>query len=398
MVYSPQKKSGSLLKWLALVAVIAAGVHYGPRLLHGGSAGTDAQMQGQGVPVSVAKVISKQITTWSDFSGILEAVHSVEVRPRVGGQIMHVYFKDGAEVKKGQPLFTIDPRPYAAALISAKGAFTEAQSTFERAKKLIKSKAISRAEFEAAQSGCDRALGNFKAAEVNLEYTQISAPISGKISRAEITEGNLVDVGANAPLLASIVAVSPIYASFDVDEQTFLRSIQGVSAAKRKTIPVEVGLGNQQGGAMMKAVIHSFDNQIVPGSGTIRVRALLPNTDASLIPGLYARVRIGSPDVADTVLINPAAVSTDQDKKFVMAVGEGNKAEYRVVTLGGMSDGLQIITSGLKAGEKIIVNGLQRVRPGVPIMGTEVDMTSLAPLNPPAAPEAEKTSDQPAAN
>ena len=237
-----------------------------------------------------------------------------------------------------------------------------------------------------AEGALETARGALNMAQVNVGYTHIAAPLSGKISRAEITQGNVVEAGANAPLLASIVDLSPIYVSFDVDEQTFIKTIQGVPAAKLKTIPVEVSMGNARSDAL-KASIHSFDNQITPGSGSIRVRATLANKDGLLVPGLYAKVRLGSADTTQAVLINPAAVGTDQSKKFVFVVGEGSKAEYREVMLGSMTDGLQVITSGLTPGEKIIVNGLQRVRPGAPIMGSDVDMTTLAPLNPPAATE-----------
>lgn len=379
------------LKWLIAGLAVGAAIFWGPGLLHkGGDAAAPAAAAGAGgPPVSVATVINKPVTQWREFSGILQAVNAVEVRPRIGGQITGIHFTDGGEVKKGQLLFTIDPRPYEAAMISAKGSMTETQATLGRAKKLIASKSISRAEFETAQSAYDRALGNYKAAEVNLDYTRITAPISGKISRAEITLGNLVDAGGQAPLLASIVDLSPIYASFDVDEQTFLSAIQGVPAAKLKTIPVEVALGNQQG-AFTKATIHSFDNQIAPGSGTIRVRALLENKDATLVPGLYARARLGSADAAESILIHPAAVGTDQDKKFVIVVNAESKAEYRPVKLGGLVDGLQVITEGLKPGEQIIVNGLQRAQPGTPVTAEPVDMETLKPLNPPAeAPAAE---------
>ena len=384
----PQKKGFPWLRWLMIILLIVAAIHYGPRLFSKGDApagggAPGAGAAGAGVPVSVATVINKPVTNWSEFSGILQAVHSAEIRPRVSGQIMAVQFTDGSEVKKGQPLFIIDPRPYEATVVSAKGALTQAQAAFERAKKLIATKAISKAEFETAQSQYETALGNYNAAEVNLEYTHIVAPISGKISRAELTEGNQVDAGSNAPLMASIVTLSPIYASFDVDESTFISTIQGVSAAKLKNVPVEVSVGNSNS-AVMKATIHSFDNQITPGSGTIRVRETLPNTNGLLIPGLYAKVRLGSADMVNAILVNPTAVQTDQSKKFVMVVDQDNKAQYREVTLGEMVDGLEVITTGLQPGEKIVVNGLQRVRPGVPVQGTEVDMLTLKDPNAPA--------------
>ena len=384
----PQKKSGfPWMRWLIILIVIVAIIHYGPRLWHhdqapaGGAAGA---APGAGVPVSVATVVNQSITNWNEFSGILQAVHSAEIRPRVSGQIVAVQFTDGSEVKKGQPLFIIDPRPYEAAVVSTKGALTQAQAAFERAKKLIATKAISKAEFETAQSQYETALGNYNAAAVNLDYTHIVAPIAGKISRAELTEGNQVDSGSNAPLMASIVTLSPIYASFDVDEATFIKTIQGVNATKLKTVPVEVSVGNGAATAI-KGTIHSFDNQITPGSGTIRVRATLPNTNGLLIPGLYAKVRLGSADMVNAILINPTAVQTDQSKKFVMVVDKDSKAQYREVTLGEMVDGLEVITKGLEPGEKIVVNGLQRVRPGAPVAGTDVDMVTLKDPNAPAA-------------
>lgn len=383
------------VKWIIILVLLGAAFMLVPKLFSGkGDApagGGMAAMMGGPPPVSVATVISKPVMQWTSFSGILEAINSVEIRPRVGGHITAIHFADGAQVKKGQPLFTIDPRPYEAAMIAAKASLSEAQTSLARAKKLVGSKAISRAEFDAAQAAYDRALGNYKAADVNLDYTQIKAPISGKISRAEVTVGNLVDPAAGQ-LLASIVDLSPIYTSFEMDEQTFLKTIQGVSPAKLKTIPVEVAFGNG-GDVFTQATIHSFDNQITPGSGTIRVRATVPNKDASLIPGLFARVRIGATDMVEAMLINPTAVGTDQSKKFVMVVDEKNVAQYREVTLGAIDDGLQVVTHGLSAGERIIVNGLQRAQPSAPVTPSEVDMKTLAPLNPPPAEQEPASAD-----
>ncbi len=395
MASFPDKKSKSPLKWVLLLALLVAAFIFVPKLFGGkGDAPAAGGMAGMGgpPPVSVAKALSKSITQWRGFSGKLEAVNSVLVRPRVSGAITEIHFADGEQVKKGQALFTIDKRPFEAVMVSAKATLAETKSVLARASKLVGSKAISRAEFEAAQAAYDRALGDYKTAEVNLGYATITAPIAGKISRAEVTVGNLVDP-AMPDALASIVDLSPIYASFEVDEQTFLKTIQGVPTAKLKTIPVEVAIGNAEGGAYTKAAIHSFDNQITPGSGTIRVRARLENADATLVPGLFARVRIGGVDDAEAVLIHPTAVSTDQSKKFVLVVDEKNIAQYREVTLGVLDDGLQVVTSGLNAGESIIVNGLQRAQPGAPVTPSEVDMKTLAPLNPPpaeAAPVAAK--------
>lgn len=390
-----------------LGAVAALLVTGGTALLlsFGGNAIAQAPMGGP--PVSIATVVAQSVTEWHEFSGIFEAVHKAEVRPQVSGKITKIHFADGAQVKAGDPLFTIDPRPYAAEATRAQGALTSAaaaknvaEQEFERAKKLVDSGAISKSEFDQKQSALEQATGvlqtargSLSAAQVNLGYTTVTAPISGKISRAEITEGNVVDAAA-APLLASVVDLSPIYASFNVDEASFLKSIQGVPSEKLKTIPVEVGIGNGAS-TFIVAKIHSFDNQITPGSGTIRVRAILENADQTLVPGIFAKVHLGSVDPMDVVLINPTAVGTDQDKKFVMVVDDKSNAQYRPVVLGQMVDGLQVVKDGLKPGEKIVVNGLQRVRPGAPITGTEVDMKTLQPLN--APPAATPPTDAPAA-
>ncbi len=374
------KKRGFPLKWLLIAAAVAAGVYYGPGLFGGGN---NQPQQPPAAPVSVATVVVKPITQWTEFSGIFQAVNAAEIRPQVSGQITAIHFADGAQVKKGEALFTIDPRPYEAALTTAKAALNQSKAAYERAQKLIKSRAISPAELEQAQSAYEQALGVLQNAQVNLGYTAVTAPISGKISRAEITVGNVVEKGANAPLMASIVSLSPIYASFEIDEQTYLKAIQGVPASKLKSIPIEVGLSNAPG-TPLAARVHSFDNQITAGSGTIRVRAILENADNTLLPGLYARVRIGSPDPLEVALVHPSAIGTDQSKKFVMVVNAEGKAEYREVTLGDVADGLQIVTNGLAAGEQMIVNGLQRVRPGDAVKGEPVDMTTLKPLDVPA--------------
>lgn len=384
--------SGRRFPWGWAIAGLIVGVaafHYLPKLIHAGDAGAPPMAA---LPVNVVRVASANIVRWSEASGQFEAVSVSQIRPQVSGVIQAVHFTDGTEVKRGQKLFTIDPRPYEAAMLSAKGSLASAQAVFDRAKldiarakKLLAMKAISQAEFETRQDTYQSAAGNLDAArgalhtaEVNLGYTAIAAPISGRISRAEVTPGNLVEVGPNTPLLATIVDLAPIYASFDLDEHTFLSTIQGVPSSQLKNVPVEIGLANQEG-TPLKATVHDFDNQITPGSGTIRVRALLPNADKTLVPGLFARVRIGASDTTPAILINPVAIGTDQSKKFVMVVGEGNKAEYREVTLGAVHDGQQIISSGLKEGEQVIVSRLQVLQPGAEVSPTEVDPVTLQP-------------------
>lgn len=386
--------------WLVLGLVAGGAIYWGLPLLRGGHA-PEAGAQGGAMPASVATVISKSVTPWSEYSGRIEAVSAAEIRPRVSGQIVKVHFTDGAVVKRGQPLFTIDPVPYEAEVARAKGAYASASAAarnaeqeFKRAKTLVKSKAISRAEFEMRESALTQATGALAAAkgaldaaQVNLDYAHVRAPISGKISRAEVTEGNQVDSGSGAPLLASIVTLSPIYAGFDLDEQSFLATIQGVSDEKLKEIPVQVGLSNSEG-TPIAAKIHAFDNQIGMSSGTIRVRAIIPNKDGALVPGLFARVRIGTPEQLPSILINPAAVGTDQSKKFVFVINGENKVEYREIKLGIITDGLQIVTEGLKEGERIVVAGLHRLRPGMLVTPMAADMETLKPVGGEAAPAA----------
>lgn len=398
--YANPKKRKFPLKWLLLGVAAGVAIYYGPGLFKGKDPAAEQAAMGP-MPTPVAPVIAKPVVVWSEFSGRLEAVSAAEIRPQVSGQIAAVHFKDGEQVKKGQLLFTIDPRAYEAEVARAKGAVIAAQSAqknsaqeLARAQVLVKSKSISKAEFERAQSAAAQGAGNLAAAQgalaaaqVNLDYAHITAPISGKISRAELTVGNLVQAGPNAPLLASVVSLSPIYASFELDEQTFLKTIQGVPAAKLKTIPVQVGVASDKD-TPIEATIHSFDNQIAAGSGTIRVRAVVPNKDGALVPGLFARVRIGSPDAAPSILINPTTIGTDQNKKFVLVVNAENKTEYREVVLGALIDGMQVVT-GLNEGEQIVVAGLQRMKPGMPVTPIPSDMMTLKPLNAPEGAPAE---------
>jgi multidrug efflux system membrane fusion protein len=321
-------------------------------------------------------------------------------------------------VKKGDVLFTIDPRPYKAeyervigSLSAAESALLNARQELARAKNLMATKAISKREYDERASALRIAEGNMKAArgsvdsaKLNLEYTDVIAPIDGKVSRAEITEGNIVNAGSGAPILTRIVSLSPIYVSFEVDEQTFLSHIQRFSADQLKNIPVQIGLANEKN-TPTPATIHSFDNQLNTSSGTIRVRAINDNADGRLVPGLFARVRLGTPQAEKHIIISDRAVGTDQSKKYVFVVNAQNVAEYREVVLGSMAQGLRIVKSGLAAGDRVIVNGLMRVRPGAPVQPEVVEMQSLASVDtnanaqvPVTVPSAsEKATDAPAA-
>jgi len=345
--------------------------------------------------VDVATVVFKPVSEWQSYSGRLEAVGKVDIRPLVSGTLVAVHFKDGALVRKGDPLFTIDPRTYLAEVDRAAGQLAAAESQAQytatdagRAARLIDQNAISKRDFDEKQNASREAIANVKvakaaldAARVNLSYTEISAPISGRVSRAELTVGNVVSAGAAAPLLTRVVSVSPIYASFDVDEQTYLRYLNQSSA---QPAPVSLGLANEDSFSRM-GVVDSIDNQLDTQSGTIRVRARFDNANGALLPGLYARLKVGGGKPSDVVLVDDSAIGTDQAKKFVLLVGAGDKVEYREVTLGNLHEGLRIITSGLNAGDRVVVSGVQRVRPNDSVHANSVDMANISRAAKPAA-------------
>lgn len=333
-------------------------------------------------PVSAAVVIEKPVAETQEFSGRLEAVEVVEIRPRVSGYITAVNFKPGAEVKKGEVLFVIDPRPYqaeadraGAAAAAARARADLARLELQRAERLLADKAIAQREFDekaAAQKELDAnaraAQAQYESARLNLAYTRVTAPIDGRVSKAEITLGNLVDASA---VLTSVVSLDRIYASFDGDEQTYLRV--GARAQRDKSAVVKIGLANEEG-FPHEGKLEFVDNQLDARTGSVRMRATLANPDRALAPGLFARVQVGSGVANQAVVINERAVGTDQSRKFVVVVGADGKAEYRPVTLGPVVDGMRVVRSGLKAGEKIVVNGLQRVRPGAPVTPQIVPM------------------------
>ena len=353
--------------------------------------------------VDTAEVVHRHITDWQDFSGRLEAVDRVEIRPQVSGILTQVHFQDGSTVRKGEVLFTIDPRPFAAEVARAEAQLASAESRLAytasdlaRAERLIADNAVSRHDFEEKQNAARDANASVQAARaalriarLNLEYTAIKAPIDGRMSRAEITVGNLVNTNGG-PALTTLVSSSRIYAAFDVDEQTFLKSVNPARTATGTSLPVHLGLADQDGHPF-EGRIHSVDNRLDTTSGTIRVRAVFDNPGAQLVPGLYARIRLGSGNPREAVLIDDRAVGTDQDKRFVLVVGEDNKASYREVRLGTLQDGLRIVENGLKPGERIVVNGLQRVRPGDAVMPHAVAMEGSAPIAAVATPHAMKT-------
>ncbi len=340
--------------------------------------------------VSVAQVVSRPVTEFDEFTGRFEAVERVEVRPRVSGYISSVNFIEGREVKKGDVLFIIDPRPYEADFKHAKAQLAQAQTQLklakserDRATKLLDLHAISQEDFDTRVAGNEQAGANVEAAEaavdsaqLNLTYTRITAPIAGKISRAQVTEGNLVTAGQTQ--LTTLVSLDPIYVAFDGDEQVFLKyaklAREGSRAGSQEASdPVLVGLANESD-YPHKGNIVFIDNELNPATGTIRSRARLDNRDRLFTPGLFARVKLLGRDKYNALLINDSSVGTDQSVKYVFVVGTDNKVQYRPVKLGPVIDGLRVVREGLTAGETIVVNGLQRVRPGSSITPERVAM------------------------
>ena len=347
-------------------------------------------------PVSVATVVNSEVATWDEFSGRLEAVERVDIRSRVAGTVQSVHFREGALVKKGDLLLTIDPAPYAADVERAEAQVAAAQarqtyskSEYERAQRLLDERAIAQREADERVNAQREADANLRAAraalqtaQLSLGYTQVRAPVAGRVGRLEITVGNLVAAGPGAPVLTTLVSVSPIYASFDADEQVVTRALKnlqatnkrsGSGAASLETIPVQMGT-SATADTPFAGKLQLVDNQVDPKSGTVRVRAVFDNADGSLIPGQFARLRMGQVKSTEALLVNERAVGTDQNKKFVMVVGSDNKAAYREVTLGANVNGLRIVTSGLQPQERVIVNGLQRVRPGALVAPQPVAM------------------------
>ena len=342
-------------------------------------------------PVSVANVAERDTAIWDEFSGRLEAVEQVEVRSRVAGAIQEIRFREGALVHKDDVLIVIDPALYAAEVARAEAQVAAAQaklvftkSDYERGQQLSGTQTISQRDqdnrinaYREADANLKAAQASLKTAQLNLGYTEVRAPVTGRVGKREITVGNLIAAGPGSPLLTTIVSTSPIYASFNADEQVVLRALDalGDDAAASKTgrIPVRMGTATSDG-TPFEGHMQLIDNQVDPRSGTVRVRAVFDNTDGRLIPGQFVRLQMGQPKTERAMMINERAVGTDQNKKYVMVVSKENKAEYREVSLGVAVDGLRMVTAGLKPGEQIVVKGLQRVRPGAAVAPQVVAM------------------------
>ncbi len=397
---SPQRFTRRLA--MAGVSILAAAVLTA-------CSGSHAEEAGMPPPpsVSAAPVLVKQVSQWDDFSGRVEAVESVELRPRVSGYIDKVNYVEGQEVKKGDVLFTIDARSYRAELDRATAelnrARTQAQvsrSEADRARRLSDQQAISTETWEQRRAVSEQALAQVQAAQaavdaarLNMEFTQVRAPINGRAGRAMVTAGNLVTAGDSASVLTTLVSLDKVHVYFDADEGTFLRYAQMARKGERPSerdseLPVKVGLSGEDG-YPHEGKVDFLDNQVTRSTGTIRVRALLDNADRAFTPGLFARVQLLGSGQFQAMLIDDKAVLTDQDRKFVYVVDKDNKAQRRDIQLGRNADGLRIVVQGLKAGDRVIIDGVQKVfMPGMPVQAKAVAMQPVAA--PVAAPAVAK--------
>jgi multidrug efflux system membrane fusion protein len=371
-------------------------------------AGCSGQAAETGMPpppaVSVAPVLVKQISQWDDFSGRVEAVESVDLRPRVSGYIDRVNYEEGQEVRKGEVLFTIDSRSYRAELARAQADLARARSQAElgrseaaRAKKLSDLQAISTETYEQRRSAAAEAQANVAAAQaavdaarLNLEFTQVRAPISGRAGRALVTAGNLVSAGDAASVLTTLVSLDKVHVHFDTDERTFLHYAELARKGERPSengagVPVQVGLVGEEG-FPHTGLVDFLDNQVDRATGTIRARALLDNAGREFTPGLFARVRVLGSGRFEAMLVDDKAVLTDQDRKYVYVVDGKGQAQRKDVQLGRIAGGLRIVEAGLAAGDKVIVSGVQKVFfPGMPVKAKTVAMGAPEPAPQPVA-------------
>lgn len=353
--------------------------------------GSDEQDPGQmaqanaGVPVDVASVVSQRITEWDNFTGRLESPQIVALRPRVSGYIDFVAFKEGEYVEQGQTLFLIDNRTFkaevsrlTAQLDEAKSRLELAEQNYKRAYKLRKTQAVSEEVLDARLAEKNQALASLNQTQAALEvarlnrgFARVEAPISGRISRANITEGNFVTAGQTE--LTRIVSTERLYAYFDIDEQTYLNYVSSSHATSVNEKPVALRLANESD-YQHWGQIDFTDNQVNGSTGTLRVRAVFKNEDGRLIPGLFAHLKLAGGTNKQGILIKEKAIGTDLNNKYVLVVNDENKVEYRAVTLGDKVGSMRIIKSGLAANDTIVVDGLQRVRPGAPVSANEVPM------------------------
>ncbi|KRF00553.1 RND transporter MFP subunit [Frateuria sp. Soil773] len=372
-------------RWI--LTALAAAVAVGSWAVLGEHGDSHAQTAGAPPPpaVTVAQTLVRTVSDADEFTGRLQAVDTVQVHPRVGGYVDSVQFKEGATVRKGQLLFQIDPRPYQAEvdrlqanLNQARAELALAESNAQRASKLLEQHAVSREEADrqstAAQSARSQVAATtaaLQAARLNREFTEVRAPIDGRVSNAQITAGNLVTPN---DVLTSVVSVNPVYAYFDVDEHSFLK-LDKLRREHGSAPQVAMELADESG-FPHAGRIDFVDNQLKVGSGTIRLRAVFDNADARYTPGLYVRLQLRTDSRQPRALIDDRAVGTDLGNKFVYVLGKDRKVAYRKVTTGPLLDGLRVVTDGLGPNDLVVVNGLQHVRPGMEVNPTRVAMES----------------------
>jgi RND family efflux transporter MFP subunit len=376
----PRSRATTPVALLVLAALVAGGVYwyYKP-----GNSAPAASAPPAALPVTVAKPLVKDITEWDEFTGRFEAVETVEVRARVSGYLDAVHFTDGAAVKKGDLLFVIDPRPFriavddaGAAVASAEARLTFAEAELKRVEETARTGASParlleqrRQEFTSARADLERAKAALDRAKLDLEFTEVRAPIAGRVSRKQVSEGNLV--AANTTLLTTIVALDPIYLYFDVDEQSYLGYLRMAQSGERPSLRergnvAEVILPDEKA-FNRKGRIDFIDNRMDAGSGTMRGRAVFENKDLFLTPGMFGRVRIPGSGQYKAVLVPDEAILSDQSRRVVYLVGADGAVSMRPVRPGPRIDGYRVIRSGLKGDETIVVNGILRVRPGAKV-------------------------------
>ena len=363
--------------------------------------------------VSVAAPIEREVVDFDEYTGRITAVEEVEVRARVRGYLVNINFTEGAEVKEGDVLFVIDPRPFEADLDAAKGQVAQWEAKLARAEadvaryqRLLPKGAASQKDLDSAisdrgeaRAAIQSALAAVKRAALDVEFSKVTAPVSGRVSRASVTRGNLVNAGGGeATLLTKIVSYNPIYVYFDIDERALVQYQQAarkraggserIANVKEAKIPVQLGLAGESG-FPHEGVVDFANNQVNSQTGTIQVRGVFANANRIFTPGLFARVRVPTGDKYQAVMVPERAIGTDQGQKYLLTVNDKNVVEYRAVTLGRLHDSLRVIQEGVKPGELVIVNGIQRARPGLTVTPQRVEAATLGTATAAAPPASE---------
>ncbi len=372
----PSNKKKFIIISVIALALIGAGLYYLQTKQNNGAEQADVNPAAQAMPVTVKIIEPQDIQIWKEFSAQLNAVEYAEIKPQVGGVITDVKFEDGQMVNKGDVLYIIDPRPYKAALSRAQSDLNAvrnqiilANKELERAQNLIKVDAISKRIYDERSSAVDiaksqagSARAQLEQAKINLDFAYVKAPISGQVGREEVRAGNLVEAGPNAPLLTTIVSNKEIFADFEIDEQTYIQQVRAGKTAQGETkIPVKLMLNASD--KPYDGYVQSFDNQIDSSSGTIRARAIFNNDDGVLLPGMFATIEVGSAGSSKKIMISEKAIGTDQDRKFVYIVNNENKVEVNPIKIGDSIRGERVVISGLNKGDKVITQGVIRIRP-----------------------------------